>query len=387
MTATIGHIHRWQWPLTGPQVESDARTALLGRAEALASLEVLSAEAVRVALWARRPPLCHVSIRDAAITTRDALSLARTLLMPFRTVDGASEIVNGTIRETLEDIKARSDDDTPDATVTPNRRLLDLLADQGDMQPLPKGHWVPAPLRLVPIIENQLSLLVGSLPTRALPIDVQAALQLFGAFRRIAYKALDLDTSALAALLRIPIQPLSQWLGPMPPTRDALLEWMRTRELAPVVDKASFEVEAYAPFVNKPQGLRWVPLRDVTRDGRYLLRRRMSWGSPRFTVGEIRRGELMIQSSIIPGEHIRRLQYALDWEARTPTTAEWSPQRGTLTLQSEIPTRERKLLSTLGTLEANGERYYPRRWTHLPQTSAENIERMLTDLGITLIRF
>ena len=379
----MGHIYRWQWPLTGPEVESDIRTALLGHAEALASLEVLSAEAVRVALWARRPPSRHVSIRDAAITTRDALSLARTLLMPFHSIDGANETDN----ETVEDVEARSDDDTPDATLAPNRRLLDLLADQGDVQPLPKGHWISAPLRLVPIIENQLSLLVGSLPTRELPIDVQAALQLFGTFRRIAYEALDLDTSALAALLQIPVQPLSQWLGPMPPTRDALLDWMRTRELALVVDEASVEVEAYAPFMNNPQGLRWVPSRDVTRDGRYLVRQRMSWGSSRFTVGEIRRGELMAQSSVLPREHIRRLQYALDWEARTPTKAEWSPQCGTLILRSEIPTRERKLLSTLGTLEIKADHYYPRSWMHLPQTSAENIERMLTDLGITLIRF
>lgn len=371
---TPGYKYGWQWPLTGSQVEFDARAALLGRAEASASLEVLSAEATRIALWAQ----CHLSrypsIQHTAISTRDVLTFARALLLPFLSGDGANEVA--------EIDKLQEDDDTRDATLTPNRKLLDLLADQGDVQPLTKGRWIPGPLRLIPIIEDQFSLLVGCLPTHELPVEVQAALQLFGTFRRIACKTSGLDTSALAAFLQIPLQPLSQWLGPMPPMRDALLEWMRTRELVSVVDEAPIEAEAYVPFINKPQGLRWIPLRNVTRDGRYLLRQHTSWGIPRFTVGEIHRGKLIAQSDTLPGERIRRLQYALDWHAQAPTTAEWNPQRGTLVFSSEIPARERKLLSTLALLAVNSEQYYPRRWVNLPPSSIGIIEQMLDDLGI-----
>lgn len=376
---TTGCKNGWQCPLTGSQVEFDARAALLGLTEASVSLEVLSAEAARVALWAQCRPSRHVSIREAAITTRDVLSLARALILPVRSGDGANA--------TIEEVEAQGDDDSPAATITPNRKLLDLLADQGDAQPLAEGRWIPGPLRLIPIIEGQFTLLVGCQPTHELPFDIRRALELFGTFRRITNTHVGLDTPSLATLLHVPLQSLSQWLGPTPPTRDALLEWMRTRELAPLVDGALSVAEAYVPFIDKPQGLRWIPSRNVTRDGRYLLRQRTSWGSPRFTVGEIHRGELITQSSVLPGEHIRRLQYALDWQSRTPTEAQWSPQRGTLILQSELPTRERKLLSMLGTLDTNAEHYYPRRWIHLPQASSGTIEQMLADLGITLIRF
>lgn len=376
---TTAHTNGWQWPLTATQVESVARIALLGRAEAAASLEVLSAEAARVALWAQCRHSRHISIEDASITTRDVLSLARALLLPFRSVDEANE--------TIEENVAQSDDDTLNAKLTPNRQLLDLLADQGDVQPLAEGRWIPGPPRLIPIIEGQFTILVGCLPTHELPLEAHREVQMFGSFRRVASASSGMDAKALTTLLHIPIQPLPQWLGPKPPTLDALLERMRSTELISVVNDATSEVEAYVPFIDKPQGFRWTSLRNVKRDGRYLLRQRMSWGSPRFTVGEVRQDELITQSDALPRQHIRRLQYALDQQAQTPTKAEWSPQRETLILQSELPACERKLLSTLGTLDTNAERYYPRRWIHLPQASSGTIERMLADLGITLIRF
>lgn len=376
---TMGNNNGWQWPLTGSSVAPDARTALLGLVEAPVSLEVLSAEATRIALWAQCRLSRHASIQDAALKTRDVLSLARALLLPFRS--------EGEAKETIEEDEAQSDDDTLNAKLTPNRQLLDLLADQGDVQPLAEGRWIPGPPRLIPIIEGQFTILVGCLPTHELPLEVHRAVQMFGSFRRVASASSGLDAKELTTLLHIPIQPLPQWLGPKPPTRDALLERMRSTELIPVVNDATSEVEAYVPFIDKPQGFRWTSLRNVNRDGLYLLRQRMSWGSPRFTVGEVRQGKLITQSDALPGQHIRHLQYALDQQAQTPTKAEWSPQRGTLILQSELPACERKFLSTLGTLDTNAEHYYPRRWIHLPQASSGTIERMLADLGITLIRF
>ncbi len=208
---------------------------------------------------------------------------------------------------------------------------------------------------------------------------------MFGTVRRLDGARLGFDRDAFAALLQAPIQPLNQWLGPTPPTREALLEHMRTTPQT-AVDKDASDTEVYMPDVDKPQGLRWIPLRQTPRDGRYLLRQRTKWGSPHFSVGKIHLGELGAQSDLIPGGDVRRLQYALDWQARMPTNAKWSPQRGTLILESELPARERKLLSMLGTLAVNAEHYYPRRWTQLPVASAEPIEQMLTDLGVNIIR-
>lgn len=373
----------WQWPLTARDVASDMRLALLGVAGASASLETISAEAVRIALWAHCRLARQTSLREAAASTRDILTLARSLMAPLAYEEQLPTEQAGSRAPHAEDAL------TEGASIS--RDMLDLLAEQGDVQPLPGGRWIPSPLRLVPVVAAEFSLFVGCQPTHELPPDAQRSLQLFGTFRRITHALVEakaFHASIHAALPRTPVQPLAQWLGPTPPTREELLEWMRTTELAPLVDAAGAvgsEVEVYAPYVDKPQGLRWLPLRHLTRDGRYLLRLRTPWGGARFAFGEARRGRLIAQSGVLRTEHIRRLRYALDWQEHTPTNAEWSRQRGVLILRSELPARERKLLSALGVLEVTSTQYYPRRWTHLAPASANQIELMLNELGIQTI--
>lgn len=363
---------------------SEVRVALLGAIGATASLEVTIAEAARSALWAYCRLSRQTSIDEAAITTRDVLTLARNLVSPLHR-NGASSL-------DTKSVGIQNADDSPDSEISIGRDILDLLAEQGDVQALASGRWIPSPLRLVPISGMPFSLLVGCQPAHELPLEAQRALHFFGTFRRIVVAQVAPDVEMLAASLHILLQPLTQWLGTPPPTRDDLLAWMHAADLAPIAQSQSTaasspEAEAYAPYVDKPQGLRWTPLRHLGRDGRYLLRQRTSWGDARFTFGEARHGELTAQSGALPRDRIRRLQYALDWQAHMPTRAEWDRQRGVLVLHSEVPARERKLLSALGLLDVQGASYYPRRWIGLPIASAAPVAHLFDDLGIEATTF
>lgn len=377
----VSQAQAWQWPLTASDIASDARNAFLGAAGASASWETLSAEAVRVALWSQCQFTVQSSLVDVAASTRDILILARSLILPFR----HSEPSAGT---EPEDAGMQGFDDSTTDEASMSRDVLELLADQGDVQPLAGGRWLPGPLRLVTVVSGRLFLLVGCQPTRSLPTDMQRSLQFCGTFRRVSHVAPALDPNELTTHVNIPLQPLTQWLGPTPLTLPALLDWMHSTQLAALVDSegaAAAGIEIYMPTVDKPQSLRWRPLRNLARDDRYLLRQRTPWGGTRYSFGEVHHGRLTAQSGTIPPDNAHRLRYALDQAARTPTRAEWSPEKGVLVLSSELPSRERKLLAALGTLEVDSTQYYPRRWTHLPPTSASPVERTLTALGIQMI--
>src|SRR6266700_3731232 len=61
-----------------------SKVALLGLYADQASLEALSAEVIRVALWVQSAYRQIASFSDAAVTTRNLLELARTLWIPIQ---------------------------------------------------------------------------------------------------------------------------------------------------------------------------------------------------------------------------------------------------------------------------------------------------------------
>ena len=364
----------WQGPLSKDEVTHQLRTALLGTRHLPSAYtrEALIAEVLRVAVWA-----LSVWKRDALRTgtlasTRRVLAHARAIWEPFHEENNA-HIAQQHRQE------SRSDFEETDL----ERDTLDTLEEQGDILSLPGGSWLPAPLRLVPLGNTQY-LLVGGLPTHLLPPAILQSLNFHGSFRHIYISTKEQPPTSVY-IGNWQFQALSSWLGPTPPTLSELLQVFSSQTLLPVSDynSRSMSYEAYAAYINKPQGLRWLSLGDV-RDGRYLLRTRAWWGTKQYSIGEIQNRQLVRQSHELhrPNIEVRRLCYALDWKMKTPTQAKLS--RTMLTLWSELPVRERRLMAAIATL-APEERYYPRIWQGITHKQLDNVSEMLQHLGITII--
>ncbi len=345
------------------------KETLVGLHASQASLEALAAEVIRVALWAHGQ---KSSFSEASVTTRRLLELARAIWAP---------IADATTKEgnAAKDTKYANE---PSRNVEIGRELLDTLAEQGDIFPLSGGRWLPAPLRFVPVTPTH-HLLVGGMPTHLLPHALLRTLRLHGSFRYVEGNAISSLQQGSGSIIQWQFQSLQRWLGSSQ-TLDDLIRYFDGQELLTVAHQNVSEtsLETYVASDDKPQLLRWRSLDQVT-DGRYLLRTSTPWGVYQYSIGLISNRRLTQQSAGLWQIDIRRLCYALDNRAGKPTSVRWNEVQRELILRSELPGRERKFLSSVGTLQENIDgNYYPRRWIIAMDFSP--VFTMLEDLGIQI---
>ncbi len=340
---------------------------LLGTNAAQAQQESLSAEVIRVSLWSQSAYRQASSLTEASVTTQRLLKIARAIWRPIATTYRGNVGMSSVQDESLSGEPLELE-----------REILENLADLGDIFELGGGRWIPAPLRFVRSTPQR-HLLVGGMPTRLLAPVLRRALSLHGTFRYIEG---NVDTSLLQDA-HIPVQWQSResWLGPVQRLEE-LADYFDEMELLPVSHQHVSEssLEAYDTSKFKPQYLRWESPNRV-RDGRYLLRASTPWGTHHFTIGSLNEHRLIHQSAEVRQADIRRLCYALDQRAGKPTKARWNQKRSLLILHSELPGRERKLLSSIATLIENSNgNYYPRQW--IIARDVEGVFSMLNELGI-----
>lgn len=344
---------------------------LVGPHAGQASLEALAAEIIRVAVWVYCAHGQKSSFSEASVTTRRLLELARAIWAPI--ADAAKE------GNAAKDTKYG---DEPGTNVEIGRELLDTLAEQGDIFALGGGRWLPAPPRFVPVTPTH-HLLVGGMPTHLLPHALLRALRLHGSFRHVEGNAISSVQQGSGSTIQWQFQSLQRWLGSAQ-TLDDLIGYFDGQELLTVAHQNVSEtsLEAYVASVDKPQLLRWRSLNQAT-DGRYLLRTSTPWGVYQYSIGLLSNRRLTQQSAGLWQIDIRRLCYALDKRAGKPTSVKWNEVQRELVLRSELPGRERKLLSSIGTLQENADgNYYPRRW--IITMDFAPVLTMLEDLGIRI---
>jgi hypothetical protein len=350
----------WEMRITSATVVAkQIKAALFGLCANQASLEALSAEVIRVSLWVQSAYKEASSFTDASVTTRNLLEQARALWTPIHDAYH-NDSATSKIQYSNDKQEDKSESGVP---IEIERDLLDAITEQGDMFPLKGGFWLPTPLRFVPLTQTHY-LLVGSMPTHLLPDELLHTLHLHGSFRQINSSTIPALEPASEYSVQWQFQSLESWLGPSPQTLDGLTQAFSALELLPVERQHDLSLKAYVADKNNPQYLRWQSL-DYVSDGRYLLQTSTPWGVRQYSVGYVSNHRLTKQSIELQDFDIRRLCYALDRQAGNPTNATFDKERGELILYSELPGRERKLLSTLGNLQENKEHYYPRRWINI----------------------
>lgn len=359
----------WEGPLTLAEVTRQLKTDLFGACAHRASNEALQAESIRVAVWALSVLKPGSVLSDAAVPTRQILAHARALWLPFQIANkGQAQGRTDQNHEAMDETELERD-------------LLAALEDQGDLFSFSGGYWLPTPLRLVPVTETEY-LLVGGVPTHLLPQKMLAAIRLHSSFRRVDSDAFSNNLPTSPTIGDWQFQKLTNWLGPSPPTLEQLIQKFRAIEMQPVSREAiSSTFEAYVAYLNKPQFQRWSSLEWV-RDGHYLLRTQNAWGLRRHSIGDVQDRRLVRQSTELRSIDIRRLCYALDYVTGTPTTVIWERGQGRLVLRSELPSRERKLLASIGSLRVPKEGYYPREWIGIAAQHAKKVDEMLEQLHV-----
>jgi hypothetical protein len=368
--------YAWEGPLATQAVASRLLEMLFGPGTKRVEPEALQAEIIRVALWEQSVLRQPDMFSNAAALTQQLLSRARLLWAPF-----------GDMAVPIE-----ADSSQPIAKSTWSdeecwhRQTLDMLAEQGDLLALPQGHWLPAPLRLVPAAAQHY-LVVGGIPSSLLPTAIIRALRLHGSFRQIETHIIQANPFVDQENRRWRFQALEHWLGPPAADFQELLHHFQHIELFPVAaPNDSQSIEVYNASFDKPQWLRWRPPARIAGNGRYLLREQVRWGILSYSVGEIQNRQIKQQSHLLASLDIRRLCYALDADARKPTRVTWKKERGqgVLILSTELPARERKWLATLGQLQPRvSQKYYPRIW-HISVQNEEIVKGFLSQLGIII---
>ena len=113
-----------------------------------------------------------------------------------------------------------------------HRQALEVLAEQGDLLALPQGHWLPAPLRLVPATAQRY-LVVGGIPSSLLPKSYFSTLRLHESFRQVETHIIQANPFVDKENRRWQFQTLEHWLGPSPTDFQELLHHFQHSELAP----------------------------------------------------------------------------------------------------------------------------------------------------------
>lgn len=251
------------------------------------------------------------------------------------------------------------------------RNSLNELEAGGDVVGLANGRWLPAPTREVKLgTPDGTRLLVGGLPTSALPTELSAKLRHHGAFRRMA-------GGLVAKELGLPEESRDSWIGAGPPDIKAWTESVFQGEYEAFTegnDSGRFSI--YTPDGARPgtpQLRRWVD-RPEKLSGRFLGRRDLPFGMRQHRAVELVQGRIArLQRLRLGTGDLRRLMYGLDALAKNPVTVEYetSSDEISVVLRSEIPRPEQRLFAALGQLSFPDEKYYPRIWRFPRQYGAE----------------
>lgn len=350
----------------GLQATSQPDNQLTAHTEENSSVTVVLAAALRAAIWAES------NAGATPVHTTRVLNHAEQLARPAHRWPDERSLGNPAAAST----RLRVTLDT----------VLDDLADHGDLARLPRGYWLPAPLRIV--LPEQLghALLIGGMPTPFLPDDERARIDHRGPSRLVRLPMTDWACA-------LPEQPEDAWLR-RPVGQKPLSGWASA-----VLDDASLglpgtalvgdQVQLYRPDragTGATQHARWSsPGGSTTREPRRFLARRQTRAGREYQIVSVQDGKVLEIGDLPASVEVRRLLYGLDAAAGRPTIITQLRAARTVgyEIRSELPAAERRLLRALGgelTVPANGD-YYPRCWT-VHQDLAPRVERSLRDLGV-----
>ncbi len=268
------------------------------------------------------------------------------------------------------------------------RMILDDLAAVGDIVELPRGRWLPAPLRLVTLAQTKRHIVLGGTPMILLSKDIRQQVLLSGVAR-------VLPPAASGATLLAARQTEADWLryphGSIDTWANTILKNHTLQQYSGTISNTV----CYYPIASSrslkndsPQYFRWVRPDDVKQAGRYLLRYTPPQAPVNYWVGQIdsRRVVSAAELVLIDGD-LRRLKYGLDLLAGTPVKVRLykTDDLWTFELNSELPAAEHRLFTALGRLRPSSDgRYYPRYWDVEHQNKDELAAALTQRLGIRI---
>ena len=262
------------------------------------------------------------------------------------------------------------------------KQTLAELEVIGDVASLPRGYWLPTPLRYIPLRASRRWLLLGGCPTRVLPPDLRRRLEWNDVARFLRGDPTEigdeLSRDTLKNWTRVPAMDLVAWGARV----------TRSSQLQPFEDP-EIEFEYYAPEMvhQQLQFNRWTSNASRLADGRHLARRKYRHGTTSFSIVQLDSGRVIASGppQLDEGD-IRRLLYALDALAAVPVSVEieHSHEDRVFVLRNELPRAEIRLFTALGQLLPSvGDQYYPRRWK-IPLPYAWEAIRALRVLDIQI---
>jgi len=285
---------------------------------------------------------------------------------------GSSAVATARLRHWLRPVSIAFSGATPPATDEPWRRVLDDLAEIGDVTRLEKGRWLPGVARLVPRTPGR-TLVLGGPPLALISSEIRRALSAEGLVR---LRQNDAPPESLRELDQWPVESDASWRSSSP---GELADW-GTRLLATTRLQPAENVEVhewYGPVLaarHTPQHRRWFSIGSSTPDGRYLVRYQSMWGRRR-AVGLVEGGRVLAIGipAVNPGG-FRRLQYALDAAAGVPTKAvvDLRAASAILTLFDRLPGAEFRLVVALGQrVDTGGAEHQSDSWVFSPADIAD----------------
>lgn len=258
-------------------------------------------------------------------------------------------------------------------------RTVDELVIIGELDRANYGYFLPTPVRWVDIPRDDRKLLVGGVPTRALPPIIRAGIRHRHFVREGDGKEL-LVTQSLDSWIHRPTSELKDWFSTLLRNEKVNARPVKEPELA------SAEWQIYPTQQHKFQSKRWeslTPIQSIPQ-GVFLGRARdgfsiSSWG----LLWSDETGCSMTE--IKPSDvDVRRVMYALDEQYEWPTKVivRRGSTRVQLVCESELPISEQRYLTAVSQKITNPEgNFYPRIWD-MPKDCECEAKKILTKLGI-----
>lgn len=282
------------------------------------------------------------------------------------------------------------------------RDTLHELEVLGDVVSLPRGYWLPAPPRVVPLVppgagDEPVHVLLGGAPTHLLPDGLRAAIAPGGLARVLRFD----EHGGSDLLAGYSVQPDASWRSRPNDPIDVWAQAVLTDTTLEPFEDPTVAFEAYAPAVViaarrrsgsvqrvPSQYFRWTGAAQVP-DGRYVVRHEVAFGR-RYALAEIRRTRVCaLGEPALGGGDWRRLFYGIDALEEEPTEAIVRASKGTapyhLTMSGFLPGPELRLFTALGRLNLpQGDRYLPQTWEIAAHAVAEALMALRNDLRMSL---